>query len=52
MSDTTLEDHVEKIKGTIVDEYLFYCEPCRKHIYVSDILEDILNRIKILEGEK
>lgn len=54
MSDHTLEEHIEKLKETaeVYNYFLFYCETCQKHIYVSDILEDILNRIKTLEEEK
>ena len=51
MSDHTFEEHIEKLKGSGFDEFLYYCEKCQKHIYVCDILEDILNRIKALEKE-
>lgn len=52
MSDHALDEHLEKFKAGVADCFLFYCDICEKHIYVSDILEDILNRIKALEEEK
>jgi len=49
--DHALDEHIKKFKEIVNDKCLFYCEICQKHIYISDILEDILNRIKILENE-
>ena len=49
--DHALDEHIKKFKETVNDNFLLYCDICQKHIYVSDILEDILNRIKALEVE-
>lgn len=51
MSDHALDEYIKKLEGTTFDKYLFYCETCQKHIYISDILKGILNRIKVLEEE-
>lgn len=47
-----LEDHLARLKGSVTDEHFFYCKVCNKHVYISDMFQSLLDRIKILEKEK